>query len=342
MNKVVTTLCTLIAAGAVAAEIWHYRLQLFTFLPSTPHTELTARDGLLVDAGGKPFSGRRKEAYEGGFSIYSYEEGKLDGLNVVYSEGKLRERGRWKDDRQNGLFELYTSEGVLVDHADFVDGERDGETLQYWPDSGILKVKAFFRKGKLEGMVEQYWPGGQIQFRHRYVNNLRHGECLDYFENGALKSSVTFDKGVQTGPYRIYFEDGNLQEEGTLKNGAHDGVFTCYFPRTGKPAVQGTYRDNLYDGEVSTWRPDGMKIVQTYRNGIADGWQKIYSASGWLQGEMMVKNGRAEGPFRAYDSSGNIIQEGVHEGNSPLESRRSASSLRPSGEEEEISIREVE
>jgi len=80
-------------------------------------------------------------------------------------------------------------------------------------------VKVFFRKGKLEGMVEQYWPGGQIQFRHRYVNNLRHGECLDYFENGALKSSVTFDKGVQAGPYGYILRTVACRKKGRSKMG---------------------------------------------------------------------------------------------------------------------------
>ena len=32
-------------------------------------------------------------------------------------------------------------------------------------------------------------------------------------------------------------------------------------------------------------------------------------------GEMMMKNGRATGEFRAYDSRGNIVQEGAHDDN---------------------------
>lgn len=32
-------------------------------------------------------------------------------------------------------------------------------------------------------------------------------------------------------------------------------------------------------------------------------------------GEIMMKNGRATGEFRAYDLRGNIVQEGTHEDN---------------------------
>ena len=68
-----------------------------------------------------------------------------------------------------------------------------------------------------------------------------------------------------------------------------------YFPQAGKPARQGTYKMNEYDGELTTWRPDGMKVVQTYKNGVANGWQKNYNSQGALMGEMMMKNGRATG-----------------------------------------------
>ena len=53
---------------------------------------------------------------------------------------------------QNGLFS-WTDKGVLVDHGIFKDGERDGETVQYWPDTGKLKVKAQYRAGKLNGQL---------------------------------------------------------------------------------------------------------------------------------------------------------------------------------------------
>lgn len=72
---------------------------------------------------------------------------------------------------------------------------------------------------------------------------------------------------------------------------------------------------NEYDGELTTWRPDGMKVVQTYKNGVANGWQKNYNSQGALMGEIMMKNGRATGEFRTYDSRGNIVQEGTHEDN---------------------------
>lgn len=93
---------------------------------------------------------------------------------------------------------------MLVDHGIFKDGERDGETVQYWPDTGKLKVKAQYRAGKLNGLVEQYYPSGTVQLKHMYADHQLHGEALDYFENGQLRSSVNFEHGKQSGPFKLF------------------------------------------------------------------------------------------------------------------------------------------
>lgn len=67
-------------------------------------------------------------------------------------------------------------------------------------------------------------------------------------------------------------------------------------------------KNNSHHG-ISTIKSDYPK------NGVANGWQKNYNSQGALMGEIMMKNGRATGEFRAYDSRGNIVQEGTHEDN---------------------------
>ena len=103
----------------------------------------------------------------------------------------------------------------------------------------------------------------------------------------------------------------------TIESKKKSVYFTDFSIKTSFPLE---YRDRFerllgYDGELTTWRPDGMKVVQTYKNGVANGWQKNYNSQGALMGEIMMKNGRATGEFRAYDSRGNIVQEGTHEDN---------------------------
>lgn len=184
--------------------MWQVRNQLSGYLPSADASELTNVNGQLNDKDGNPFSGRVKTLTDSGYSIYANKNGDLDGLNVVFSEGQLREVGHWQNGLQNSLFEVWTVEGILVGHGLFKDGERDGETIQYGPETGNLKVKAVYRAGKLNGMVEQYYPSGTIQLKHPYQDHQLHGEALDYFENGRLRSTVTFENGKQTDPFKLY------------------------------------------------------------------------------------------------------------------------------------------
>ena len=225
MSKLGFLVAVSVVSLGAAVGAWYYKYQLYGWLPSTASSELKNVDGLLMDKEGKPFTGRVKDISDSGYSLYAYKDGKLDGLNVVFSEGQLREIGHWENGEQNGLFEAWTDKGVLVDHGIFKDGERDGETVQYWPDTGKLKVKAQYRAGKLNGLVEQYYPSGTVQLKHMYADHQLHGEALDYFENGQLRSSVNFEHGKQSGPFKLFSDDGQLLEEGMLKNGLrHESV----------------------------------------------------------------------------------------------------------------------
>ena len=109
---------SVVSLGA-AVGAWYYKYQLYGWLPSTASSELKNVDGLLMDKEGKPFTGRVKDISDSGYSLYAYKDGKLDGLNVVFSEGQLREIGHWENGEQNGLFEAWTDKGVLVDHGIF-------------------------------------------------------------------------------------------------------------------------------------------------------------------------------------------------------------------------------
>ena len=79
---------SVVSLGA-AVGAWYYKYQLYGWLPSTASSELKNVDGLLMDKEGKPFTGRVKDISDSGYSLYAYKDGKLDGLNVVFSEGQL-------------------------------------------------------------------------------------------------------------------------------------------------------------------------------------------------------------------------------------------------------------
>ena len=129
--KVILGVALLVGIGA-GTYIYQNRYLFFKYLPAIEKEEqLKNINGKLCDKDGNLFSGRTKRASEEYTDIYSYKDGELDGLNVVYYKNNIKEIGHWKDGKQNGLFQMYTEDGILIDNANFKDGERDGLTEQY-------------------------------------------------------------------------------------------------------------------------------------------------------------------------------------------------------------------
>ena len=64
--------------------------ELYRYFPSVDETECTSSGGIMVrESNGKPFSGLMRSCTENSMSLYSYKDGELDGLDVVYSDGML-------------------------------------------------------------------------------------------------------------------------------------------------------------------------------------------------------------------------------------------------------------
>ena len=130
--KVILGVILLVGVG-IGSYVYKNRYSFFKYLPSIEEEQLKNINGKLCDEDGKPFSGRIKETSGDYTNIYSYKSGELDGLNVSYYKDNIKEIGHWKDGKQNGLFQLYTEEGILVDDANFKEGERDGlTTILQW------------------------------------------------------------------------------------------------------------------------------------------------------------------------------------------------------------------
>lgn len=78
----------------IGTYIYYNRYTLFKYLPNVENTEnFQNLNGKLYDENGKPFTGRKKETNNEYTDIYSYKDGELDGLNVMYYKNNIKEIG---------------------------------------------------------------------------------------------------------------------------------------------------------------------------------------------------------------------------------------------------------
>ncbi|WP_294707439.1 toxin-antitoxin system YwqK family antitoxin [uncultured Fusobacterium sp.] len=259
----------LLVGIVVGTYIYQNRYLFFKYLPAIEKEEqLKNINGKLCDEDGKLFTGRTKSASEEYTDIYSYKDGELDGLNVVYYKNNIKEIGHWKAGKQNGLFQMYTEDGVLIDNANFKAGERDGLTEQFYNDTGKLRVSANYKNGVLEGEFKAYYPNGNLQGEVNYVNGEMNGDFKEYHENKKIRLSGSYKNSLQEGEWKFYLEDGTLESIINYKDGELHGIKEDYYK----------------NGNVWT--------RQEFKNNDLDGVYEVYYENGNLQLKAKIKNGQ--------------------------------------------------
>ena len=107
-------------------------------------------------------------------SVYIVDEnGVKQGDYENYdSNGKLCERGTYKDGKEAGLREWYYENGRLWKRCTYRNGEKDGLYIAYY-ENGQLGEKCFYKKGKKDGPYISYREDGRLDTRYVYKDGKR-------------------------------------------------------------------------------------------------------------------------------------------------------------------------
>ena len=253
--KVILGIILLVGIG-IGSCIYKNRYSFFKYLPAIEEEQLKNVNGKLCDEDRKPFSGRTKRASEDYLDIYSYKNGELDGLNVIYYKNNIKEIGHWKDGKQNGLFQMYTEDGILIDSGTFKNGERDGLTEQFYNDTGKLRVSANYKNGVLDGKFKAYYPNGNLQGEVNYVNGEMNGDFKEYHENKNIRLSGSYKNSLQDGEWKSYLEDGTLETIVNYKDGELNGLKENYY-KNGNVWIRKEFKNNDLDGVYEVYYENG-------------------------------------------------------------------------------------
>lgn len=309
---------------ALGLLVYQNLYTLYRYFPAADEEICVDSDGVMVRRDdGKPFSGRMQSHTDQSLSVYSYKNGQLDGLDVVYYDGIVKETGHWKDGKQNGLFLLYTPSGILVDYANFENGERHGLTQQFDPETGGITVEGSYNNGQLDGTWTQYYPdSGTIAMEQTYQNGILNGPARQYYEDGQLQIDMSYVDGIPSGPYKSYYPDGQIGIDGALENGSYSSD-TKMYDENGNPMDMyqnqpdggDSYGDpSDDDGITITEIPDGDSIPVSYA--ITDALQAAFRM--WVDpetdypAEFSIQTGdEVISKFyeQGSDGAGNIISE---------------------------------
>lgn len=151
----------------------------------------------------------------GTLKVYSHARSgnKLDGSYKI-----LQQRGGYvvatfRDGVIDGSWERYSSQRILLEQSNFVDGRPDGES-RYFTSTGKLKnieiydqgvpngvwkrfsrngnvIEATTHKDGIKVLVEAFYDSGNPKRIEPYVDNLKHGIWKTFYPDGTLEAEHT-------------------------------------------------------------------------------------------------------------------------------------------------------
>lgn len=161
-------------------------------------------------------------------------------------------------------------------------------------ENGQIKKIANFKNGKLDGECTEYSDAKLILSKCNFVENKKHNDCFNYFNNGVIKDIIRYDNDV---PINItsYYPSGKKKCTGS-----------CLII-SNKIIVDGENTKTYYDNEPNSLKYEGSMTEGKYSNqGI------LYFENGNPMYEGTFENGRRNGVGASfYESTGTMEYNGA-------------------------------
>lgn len=187
-------------------------------------------------------------------SDFKYSEGEIANIfnervefdfsgrkEFFYKNKLLKGKAEYFRGKRHGTFYIYNLVGIPLVIGTFKEGELDGE-LKCFDNDGIIKNKFHYKKGEkiaraydyrngilyreydlkgeeLHGESIDYYSNGNIKSVENYRDDMLHGTLKSYYMNGQLNDDLYYSNDELTGNFRKYYANGNLMLEGTAIDG---------------------------------------------------------------------------------------------------------------------------
>jgi len=132
--------------------------------------------------------------------------------------------------------------------------------------AGLILEKGIVRDEKKDGIFMTYHNNGRIKTIGSYVNDQLNGVYLELSEREQVESKTNYLNGTLHGPHATY-KFGRATLELTYQNGLQEGPFTEYSDR-GKVSKSGNFKAGQLDGTMKFFDDEeNLTMEFEYKNG---------------------------------------------------------------------------
>lgn len=171
---------------------------------------------------------------------------------AVDRSGKLVYTGYFKDDKPVGEMKRYHpaggvrvimvydnksekararffwQNGELAAEGNYINTKKDSVWLYYSYYSKTVSYRITYTSGLRNGVSHGFYPNGQIAEEIHWNNDKKNGVWQQFFNNGRLKLSSSYENDQLEGPFTAYYPDGKKESEGVYRNGLPSGKWMHY------------------------------------------------------------------------------------------------------------------
>lgn len=154
----------------------------------------------------------------------------------------------------NGKYELFTTEGVLMQSSFFINGKLNGESRDYH-SNGKIKMISEYRNDSLVGIKIIYGNNSEVLDTNILSNGS--GKYREYYSNNQLACEYHLAKGLKEGIDVTYDSTGVKIAEGHYKNGLKNGNFLFYYSNK-NIATKCQFQKDILVGEYFDYYKSGI------------------------------------------------------------------------------------
>ncbi len=177
--------------------------------------------------------------------------------------------------------------------------------------------------GEKDGKYIKFYDNDKMKYEGQFRNGVPYGVFTHYFNTGKIKAVVHFSDDGIISRTKSYYNNGNLMAEGKYINKKKDSTWNYYLDETANPLISTeTYINGSLSGKSSTYYADSgnpAEIVM-YKNNLKNGKLLKYFPDGVLMTESYYIDGEPHGDFLHYHPDGSIqirgkYFKGIQQGN---------------------------
>ena len=150
-----------------------------------------------------------------------YEQGgkerRIGDYRSWYADGTKREESQYQDGKLLGTQTIWSKDGARSTENHYLSRPGDLSTRkEQWVKDGVTHAK------------ETTFDNGRVLRIQPYKDGKKHGLATVFGLGGYKSDEITYESGVQQGPFRSFHKSGSLMAKGTYLKGKRHGVVTQY------------------------------------------------------------------------------------------------------------------